>query len=549
MEKKIKTIIQLRRDNESNYPSEYIPRLGEVLLIDTPSKGLQAKVGNGLSTFEQLDYYIGDVVIRGYYYNNSFYEELNNILYNFKSLSIPINTITDFCLYPDALLTPSMIKNQDSLHNLLYLKSDVSQDDISSITIKKDGLYFNLRTMLFKLTNIYAIKNCNFTEIENVINKLKSIKEKEELKNISVDLYFLYKRFDKRADRDLYRKEIEVKKFQNNQKRGNEKQKLKSKYEKIINPTSDDTKNYEEQIKKIDELYPKIDVEEELDNVILRKFIRSHTYILYELLEYSKNDFERISKVSSVVLDSIDYEKLSLIVAVTIKELAQKNKDNQTFYKGALNYLKNYIEENEYLVLENYILEKRYCDPFGISNLKKYEISSIVDFLNTSTEDVKSVEKKECSDIDKCNYSFLKYDSLEKSREVLGNYTKLGNNENNDEYAKRILKDKIDFYENLGYTRIRVGVDSFDGYIGFELDNGVVILDKFFDDMKKGKIATDEAIYISTVDEFDKVTKLSKNECMSKIKSEELNVRRVIHIDGWQNRVVERSKELVKNKD
>lgn len=78
MEKKIKTIIQLRRDNESNYPSEYIPRLGEVLLIDTPSKGLQAKVGNGLSTFEQLDYYIGDVVIRGYYYNNSFYEDFEH---------------------------------------------------------------------------------------------------------------------------------------------------------------------------------------------------------------------------------------------------------------------------------------------------------------------------------------------------------------------------------------------------------------------------------------------------------------------------------------
>lgn len=47
----LNTIIQLRRDNENNYPVDYVPRLGEVLLIDTPSKGLQAKVGNGTSTF------------------------------------------------------------------------------------------------------------------------------------------------------------------------------------------------------------------------------------------------------------------------------------------------------------------------------------------------------------------------------------------------------------------------------------------------------------------------------------------------------------------
>lgn len=76
----LNTIIQLRRDNENNYPVDYVPRLGEVLLIDTPSKGLQAKVGNGTSTFRQLDYYTGDVVIRGYYYDNNFYEDYEHTI-------------------------------------------------------------------------------------------------------------------------------------------------------------------------------------------------------------------------------------------------------------------------------------------------------------------------------------------------------------------------------------------------------------------------------------------------------------------------------------
>ena len=73
--KTINTIIQLRRDNEFNYPTTYVPRNGEVLLIDTPTKGLQVKVGNGTSTFTQLDYYASDIIVRGYYFEDKFYSD------------------------------------------------------------------------------------------------------------------------------------------------------------------------------------------------------------------------------------------------------------------------------------------------------------------------------------------------------------------------------------------------------------------------------------------------------------------------------------------
>lgn len=76
--KTINTIIQLRRDNEFNYPTTYVPRNGEVLLIDTPTKGLQVKVGNGTSTFTQLDYYASDIIVRGYYFENKFYSDNNH---------------------------------------------------------------------------------------------------------------------------------------------------------------------------------------------------------------------------------------------------------------------------------------------------------------------------------------------------------------------------------------------------------------------------------------------------------------------------------------
>ena len=59
MEKVLNTIIQLRRDNYNNYnkiANTFIPRKGEVLLVDTARDGLRAKVGDGVSTYNQLDF-------------------------------------------------------------------------------------------------------------------------------------------------------------------------------------------------------------------------------------------------------------------------------------------------------------------------------------------------------------------------------------------------------------------------------------------------------------------------------------------------------------
>jgi hypothetical protein len=51
--------IQLRRDNEYNFKkveNSFIPANGEVVLVDTARDGLRAKVGDGYSTFAQLNY-------------------------------------------------------------------------------------------------------------------------------------------------------------------------------------------------------------------------------------------------------------------------------------------------------------------------------------------------------------------------------------------------------------------------------------------------------------------------------------------------------------
>ena len=71
-------VIKLRRDNDFNYAKiadTFIPANGEICLIDTARDGLRMVCGDGVHTFGELDY-VGEVLIRGYYYNGNFYSDV-----------------------------------------------------------------------------------------------------------------------------------------------------------------------------------------------------------------------------------------------------------------------------------------------------------------------------------------------------------------------------------------------------------------------------------------------------------------------------------------
>ena len=76
--------IQLRRDNEYNFEKvkkSFIPANGEVVLVDTARDGLRAKVGNGYSTWENLQYTDADLrnaVLHGYLQSNIFYQDIQH---------------------------------------------------------------------------------------------------------------------------------------------------------------------------------------------------------------------------------------------------------------------------------------------------------------------------------------------------------------------------------------------------------------------------------------------------------------------------------------
>ena len=80
--KTINAITQLRRDNDYNFEKikdTFVPMNGEVVLVDTARDGLRAKVGNGYSTYAELQFTDEDMrnaVLHGYLYEGRFYKDL-----------------------------------------------------------------------------------------------------------------------------------------------------------------------------------------------------------------------------------------------------------------------------------------------------------------------------------------------------------------------------------------------------------------------------------------------------------------------------------------
>lgn len=100
-------------------------------------------------------------------------------------------------------------------------------------------------------------------------------------------------------------------------------------------------------------------------------------------------------------------------------------------------------------------------------------------------------------------------------------------------------KDPLElFYEKKTFfdstePLIRVmGKDTFDGYIGYIYPNGKVILDKYYENTKTKRLATDVAVYSMGIDDFYKLSQLSKTEIIR-----DRLCKRFYHRGEWQSKV------------
>ena len=247
-----------------------------------------------------------------------------------------------------------------------------------------------------------------------------------------------------------------------------------------------------------------------------------------------------MSVVPNETLSIIDNNALALFVALKVKNYAEKENKNSKNYKAFMRYLRNYLNNNKGLVESKYTVSIQYDSSLGLSGVKRYKVSTIVDFINEETKEKDinpPIEIKE-------EYSFFGCDP---NGEIRGWKGYPGPSGGTNARKEEILKEKLDYYNALGYKKLHIGQNSFEGYLGFELDNGIVIIDKIYVNSSRRELSTeDAAVYITTTEEFEKLAKMSRCECIEKIESKELNAVRVYHHLGWQKTVEEKSVVLAK---
>ena len=109
-----------------------------------------------------------------------------------------------------------------------------------------------------------------------------------------------------------------------------------------------------------------------------------------------------------------------------------------------------------------------------------------------------------------------------------------------DEKIRRMVIGR-NYLEESNYLYKLCGTNKFDGYIGYIYSNGVVIFEKFYENIKTKKVASGSATYRMTISNFVEMTQKSKYEIIQLINSDStVDIQRIYHgknMDRWKSQI------------
>lgn len=144
MKKVLNSILKLRRDNDYNYQKvgdKFIPENGEVCLVDTSNKGLCAIIGDGQTTFNELEY-VNTIFETVKFINGKIYDINDNSIEltpNFNKLYINVDNINDLYYYDgvDFIIINSQLQGASSKNaGIMKLYETIGKNTDGTITQK-----------------------------------------------------------------------------------------------------------------------------------------------------------------------------------------------------------------------------------------------------------------------------------------------------------------------------------------------------------------------------------------------------------------------------
>ncbi len=323
----------------------------------------------------------------------------------------------------------------------------------------------------------------------------------------------------------------------------------------------------------------------EYENVTINSFCEKYANAISSIISGLSEtiDYMVNNPLSESLIEEQDREKLELLIAHTSLTYAEKTEKEKQRY---LYYVSNYFGEDKKrknsqvpcikigsVVNKSIGVTQNGTKITPESIYKRYQQLlvenpnlQVIDFSNTdfSTMTLQEVEE------------FM----VEFLRDLSANWDLLPGSKNNlptpeqfteekddnkpkiDRIAhqKKLLElfmEKKSFYgEQDCFFRI-IGKNTFDGYIGHIYSNGIIVLDKFYENSKTGRLADGQAIYVMSMTDFKALSSLPKQQLFT-----HPSCKRIIHNGAWQERVLkeitsknnninpaDEVRKLIKNKD
>lgn len=304
------------------------------------------------------------------------------------------------------------------------------------------------------------------------------------------------------------------------------------------------TANFLNYVKKGEEL------EEEVQRAIdfiLPKFINRELTRLDQLAIDIYDEFRNLESVPNSFVSNIKESDFDLLVSFIIL-----SDDDLCYRRDLEEYVTEFIKREGFKAIQDYKISFMYND-------KDVEIS-----MQDLIDKYISVYKKkidlespviEETELPKLDESYLE-EKLLRGQEVVHIPTPMFSEISDETFirnirettfdykdrkvdAVKLFTDKVDLYSLLDKVAILVGTESFDGYFGFEMENGMIILDKFFSNVAKKEISISDAWYAVYKDDFDEFLRLTKMESVRAFKEGTLRGMRGYHTSGWQDEVMD----------
>lgn len=243
-----------------------------------------------------------------------------------------------------------------------------------------------------------------------------------------------------------------------------------------------------------------------------------------------------------------DKEKLNLYVAAKFMEMVES--ETVVSKQRYLFYLTHYFKENVEKQLTRVKIKLNGSKVTPLTLYQRYKNAlachpdllavhfSRNDFRNMNREEVEEFIEAYLSELS-ANWELIPSEDPSIERKVRMSVKRVCRNMSDEEKREKEEKllnlyfEKKNFFDSTDpYFRIK-GKLTFDGYVGFIYANGLVILEQFYEDVEKLRIADKKAIYVMEMEDFYELSKHSKPYLAANHLC-----RKIIHRGAWQQRVL-----------